>query len=148
MKDEKQHDTADKSTSKQQVCISDGSCFHCAKIWTHTPSASGSYGRPAVQSADKSLVVLKSYNSTSAFFGYFRTTSCCTNSLTVSFSNDDYYKLGFVGAFFGKPYFSLSIPTIKCTTVLNDAVAMYYLNRRSILNIAIPHAVATCMGKT
>ena len=29
LKDEKQHDTADKSTSKQQVCISDGSHLHC-----------------------------------------------------------------------------------------------------------------------
>ena len=46
-KDEKQHDAADKSTSKQQVCISDGSRLRCAKNWTHTPSASGSYNRQA-----------------------------------------------------------------------------------------------------
>ena len=44
MKDEKQHDTVDKSTTKQQVCVSDGSC---AKNWIHTSSASGSYGKPA-----------------------------------------------------------------------------------------------------
>ena len=53
--DEKQHDAADKSTSEQQVCILDDSRLHYAKNWTHTPSVSGSYGRPA----DESLVVLK-----------------------------------------------------------------------------------------
>ena len=42
--DEKQHDRVDKSTSKQQVCVSGGSHFRCAKNWTHTPSVSGSYG--------------------------------------------------------------------------------------------------------
>ena len=41
-KDEKQHDTANKSTSKQQVYILDSSCLRCAKNWTHTSSASGS----------------------------------------------------------------------------------------------------------
>ena len=56
LKDEKQHDAVDKSTSKQQVCIY-GSRLRCAKNWTHTPSASGSYGRPA----DESLVVLKNF---------------------------------------------------------------------------------------
>ena len=55
LKDEKHRDTADKSASKQQVCVLDGSHLRCAKNWTHTPSASGSYGRPA----DESLVVLK-----------------------------------------------------------------------------------------
>ena len=58
-KDKKKHDAADKSTSKQQVCILDGSRLRCAKKWTHMPSASGSYDRHA------------SYNLTSnAFFGY------------------------------------------------------------------------------
>ena len=47
LKDEKQHDAADKSTSKQQVCVSDSSCLRCAKNWVYTPSASGSYGRQA-----------------------------------------------------------------------------------------------------
>ena len=46
-KDEEQHDAANKSASKQQVCISDGSHLLRAKNWTHTHSASGSYGRPA-----------------------------------------------------------------------------------------------------
>ena len=45
LRDEKQHDAAHKCTSKQQVCILDGSHLCCAKNWTHTPSASGSYGR-------------------------------------------------------------------------------------------------------
>ena len=45
LKDEKQHDAEDKSTSKQQVCVSDGSFLCCAKNWTHTPSDSGSYSR-------------------------------------------------------------------------------------------------------
>ena len=58
-KDEKQHNTVEKSTSKQQICISDGSRFRCAKNLTHTPSASGSYGRLAGRPADESLVVLK-----------------------------------------------------------------------------------------
>ena len=48
--------------------------FFVLKNWTHTPSASGSYVRLAVQQADESFVVLKnfkSYNLTSnAFFGY------------------------------------------------------------------------------
>ena len=47
LKDEKQHDTADKFTSKQQVCVSDGSFFYRAKNWTHTPSGSRSYGKQA-----------------------------------------------------------------------------------------------------
>ena len=47
-KDEKQHDAADKSTSKQMVCVLDSSCLCCAKKWIHTPSATGSYGRLAV----------------------------------------------------------------------------------------------------
>ena len=43
-KDErKHHGTVDKSPSKQYVCVTDGKCLHCAKNWTHTPSASGSY---------------------------------------------------------------------------------------------------------
>ena len=58
-KDEKQHDAVDKSTSKQQVCVSDGIFLRRAKNWTHAPSASGSYGRQAGRPADKSLVVLK-----------------------------------------------------------------------------------------
>ena len=45
LKDEKQHDAMDKPTSKQQVCISDSSHLRCTKNWTHTSSASGSYGR-------------------------------------------------------------------------------------------------------
>ena len=36
-----------KSTSKQQVCVSDKSFLRHAKNWTHTPSTSGSYGRQA-----------------------------------------------------------------------------------------------------
>ena len=45
--------------------------FIVPKNWTHTPSVSGSYGRPV----DESFVIwehyLKSYNSTSnVFFGY------------------------------------------------------------------------------
>ena len=44
LKDKKQHDTADKSTLKQQVCVQDGSRLRCAKNWACTPSASGSYG--------------------------------------------------------------------------------------------------------
>ena len=44
-KDEKQHDAVDKSTSKQQVCILDGSLLCYAKNWTHIPSASGCYAR-------------------------------------------------------------------------------------------------------
>ena len=32
----------------------------------------------------------------------FRTTSCCTNSLMAGFWNDDYFKIGFVGACFQK----------------------------------------------
>ena len=68
LKGEKQHDTVDKSTSKQQVCVSDGIFLCRAKNWTHTPSASGSYSRQAGQ---ESLVVFKCYNSTSnAFFRY------------------------------------------------------------------------------
>ena len=50
LKDEKQHDAVDKSTSKQQVCVLDGICLCCAKNWTYTPSASGSYGRQADES--------------------------------------------------------------------------------------------------
>ena len=46
-KDEKQHDVVYKSTSKQQVCVSDGSLLCCAKNWIHAPSISGSYGRQA-----------------------------------------------------------------------------------------------------
>ena len=69
-KDEKQHDAVDKSTSKQQVCISDGRCLCYAKNWSHTPSASGSYGRQAGRPADGTLVLkkIKSYNSTSTTF--------------------------------------------------------------------------------
>ena len=33
----------DKSTSKQQVCVSDDSLLCCAKNWAYTPSASGSH---------------------------------------------------------------------------------------------------------
>ena len=47
LKDKKQHYAVNKSTSKQQVCISDGIRLHCAKNWTNTPSANGSYGKPA-----------------------------------------------------------------------------------------------------
>ena len=54
-KDEKQHDAADKSTSKQQVSILDSSRLHCAKNWTRTPSASGSYGRQAGRQKKTSL---------------------------------------------------------------------------------------------
>ena len=57
LKDEKQHYTVDKSTSKQQVCVSDGIRLRCAKNWTHTPSTSGSYGKLAGRPADKSLAV-------------------------------------------------------------------------------------------
>ena len=41
------------------VCVLDGIHLCCAKNWTHTPSASGSYGRQAGQQADESLVVQK-----------------------------------------------------------------------------------------
>ena len=49
LKDEKR-DTTDKSTSKQQICISDGSCLCCDKdenlvLVSLTPSASGSYSK-------------------------------------------------------------------------------------------------------
>ena len=67
-KDEKLHEAVYKSTSKHQVCVLDGSHLLCAKNWTHTPSASESYGRLAAWQADKNLIVLnffKSYNSTS-----------------------------------------------------------------------------------
>ena len=80
-KDEKQHDATDKSTSKQQVCISDGSRLRCAKNWTHASSAS----RPA----DESLC-FKNYSTSNMFFRYFK----------ASFSNDDYYKVGFLGTCF------------------------------------------------
>ena len=52
-KDEKQHYAVDKSTSKQQVCVSDGIHLRCAKNWIHTPSASRSYGRLAVRQAGR-----------------------------------------------------------------------------------------------
>ena len=79
-KDEKQYDAADKSASKQQVCVLDGSRLHCAKNCTHTPSASGSYSRPA----DKNLIVLKKFKSYtfSDIYLYFPTTSHCNNRLT------------------------------------------------------------------
>ena len=32
---EKQHDTVDKFTSKQEACVSYGSHLRCAKNWTH-----------------------------------------------------------------------------------------------------------------
>ena len=74
LKYEKQHHAMDKST---QFCILDSIRLHCVKNWTHTPSASGSYGRQTGQPrlADKSLVVLKifkSYNSTSSVFQIFK----------------------------------------------------------------------------
>ena len=51
-----------------------------------TPSASGSYGRQASRQTKVLLFqeIFKSYNLTSnALFGYFQTTSCCTNRLTA-----------------------------------------------------------------
>ena len=45
-KNELQHDVVGKSTSKQQVCISNSNCIHHTKNWTHTLNASWSYGRP------------------------------------------------------------------------------------------------------
>ena len=69
LKDEKQIDTVDKSTSKQQACVSDGIYLCCAKNWTHTCSIRGSYGRYA----DKNLVLLIFKWTSNAFFVYLNT---------------------------------------------------------------------------
>ena len=54
----KYHDgTMDKSLSKQQVCVTDGSRLCCGKNWTHTPGASGSYSRQVGSLSDKSSSV-------------------------------------------------------------------------------------------
>ena len=48
MKDEKKlHGTVDKSSSEQHFYKSDTITFVVQKIWSHTPSASGSYDRQA-----------------------------------------------------------------------------------------------------
>ena len=43
----KHHDTVDKHSSEQQFCKSDVITFVVQKFWSHIPSATGSYGRPA-----------------------------------------------------------------------------------------------------
>ena len=54
MEDEKNHHGAlDKSSSEQQFHKSDVITFVVWKIWSHTPSATGSYGRPAGRQADE-----------------------------------------------------------------------------------------------
>ena len=58
LKDEKQHDALDKSTSKQQVCVSDGNFLHCAKNSTHNLLLVGLNSR---QADTRSLVVLKKF---------------------------------------------------------------------------------------
>ena len=95
---------------------------HCAKIWTHTSSANGFYSRSAT---DKSLVVLKNLKVIirllMRFQIYFQTTSCCTNSLMTSFSNDDYItRLVLRACIFGKPYTFPHQSHLLSTTVLND----------------------------
>ena len=44
---------------KQQFLKSDTITFAVQKIWSHTPSASGSYGRSAGQESDEILVDLE-----------------------------------------------------------------------------------------
>ena len=44
---------------KQQYLKSDTITFAVRKIWSHTPSASGSYGRSAGQESDEILVDLE-----------------------------------------------------------------------------------------
>ena len=62
LKDEK-HDTVDKSTSKQQVCVLDSSHLCCAKNLTHTPIYIYIVlvGLMAGQQAYKNLIVLKKF---------------------------------------------------------------------------------------
>ena len=43
------HGAVDESSSEQQSRKSDAIIFAVLKIWSHTPSASGSYGRQAVR---------------------------------------------------------------------------------------------------
>ena len=53
MKDEKEHHGAvDEPSSEQQF---HKSTFVVCKVWSHTPSASESYGRPAGRQLDKTL---------------------------------------------------------------------------------------------
>ena len=48
MKDKrKHHGTADKRSSEQQFSKSRCDYLYCVKLWSHTPSAAGSYGRLA-----------------------------------------------------------------------------------------------------
>ena len=62
----KQHDTVDKSTSKQQVCVSDSNYVHHAKNWTCTLNASGSYSRQADRQKSCCFKKLNGISSSSA----------------------------------------------------------------------------------
>ena len=57
LKDDKQHDALDKSTSKQQVCVSDGSRLCCAKNWTiHLVLVGLTAGRQAGWQSDENFI--------------------------------------------------------------------------------------------
>ena len=45
-------------TNLQQVYVTDGKRLCYAKNWTRTPSASGSYGRPAVHQAGRQKLLI------------------------------------------------------------------------------------------
>ena len=52
--DQRKHqDAVDKSLRKNRSELQMAVAFHCAKNWIHTPSASGSYGRPTVLHAGR-----------------------------------------------------------------------------------------------
>ena len=66
-KDENQHDAVDKSTTKQQVSVSDVNCIYCINNLIYTPSDSGSCS--AGRSSIKKLILnFKWHNSTSNTF--------------------------------------------------------------------------------
>ena len=57
VKDEKKlHGAVDESSSKQQFRTLDTITFVVRKIWSHTPSASGSYGRQAGRQSDEIVI--------------------------------------------------------------------------------------------
>ena len=73
VKDKKKlHGVVDKSSSEQHFCKSDTITFVVRKIWSHAPSASGSYGRQS----DEILNFLNSLQITSVGFSWRLKVQC------------------------------------------------------------------------
>ena len=75
------------------------SFLHCAKNWTRIPSASGSYSSLASR---QKILLFKKFKLQLDFLIDFWNTSRCTNRLMAGLSNNDYYKVVFVGTFLGR----------------------------------------------